>query len=135
MLAPSWKTTIVVSWALAAGGTLACVAAIFDYAVPGGSVLRALATLAALVLAIGGVVVGFARVCEGCEEYFNGDAPQRRRQHDQLVIRVSEQRMYDYAFRKPRVAPASRDKRRAIREDWSAPRRNAATAVKQHRGQ
>ena len=79
-----------------AGGRrpLACLAAIFDYAVPSGSTWWTLAALVPLGLAIAGIVVGFARVCDGCEEYFNGNVERKSasKDRDRIVIHMSEQR-------------------------------------------
>jgi hypothetical protein len=69
---PVGKRVLVISIALAAGGVLACVAALFNVLVPKGSLLAFFAALVPLALAIIGVMVGFVNACEKCEDWLHG---------------------------------------------------------------
>jgi hypothetical protein len=71
---------LVVSLCLAGAGILACVGALFDGFVSGGSIMAFLAATVPLGLAIIGVLLGFAWVCDKCETYL-------RRRADRLALK------------------------------------------------
>jgi hypothetical protein len=58
--------------ALAAAGVLACVAALFNIWVPRGSLLAFVLALPLLALAIVGIMFGFIKACEKCEDWLHG---------------------------------------------------------------
>jgi hypothetical protein len=71
---------LVVSFSLGAAGILACLGALFDSLVAEGSVFAFLAAIVPLGLAIVGVLVGFAWLCDQCETYL-------RRRADSLALK------------------------------------------------
>ena len=68
---------VVVSFCLGAAGILACLGALFDSLVAQGSIMAVLAATVPLGLAIVGVMMGFAWVCDKCEGYLNRRADRR----------------------------------------------------------
>jgi hypothetical protein len=69
---------LVVSLCLAGAGVLACIGALFDGLVSGGSIMAFLAATVPLGLVIVGVLIGFAWACDKCETYL-------RRRADRLA--------------------------------------------------
>lgn len=67
----AWKNTLAISITLAAGGILSCIGAILETFMPKGSPVAFLAMMILLGLAVGGVLVGFAWVCEKCEGWLS----------------------------------------------------------------
>ena len=72
MCSHSWNKLITISFALAAGGVLACAGALLDVFIPSGSLVGFLARMLVLGFAITGVVIGFTWGCDKCESYFSG---------------------------------------------------------------
>jgi len=67
-----WNKTIVVSLSLAAAGIITCIAALLESVAPKESVVSFLAVKCALGVVIIAVMVGFAWICDKCEDYFSG---------------------------------------------------------------
>ena len=72
MCSHSWNKLITISFALAAGGVLACAGALLDVFIPSGSLVGFLARMLVLGFAITGVVIGFTWGCDKCESYVQG---------------------------------------------------------------
>ena len=72
MCSHTWNKLITISFALAAGGGLACAGALLDVFMPSGSLIGFLARMLVLGVAITGVVIGFTWGCDKCESYFSG---------------------------------------------------------------
>jgi hypothetical protein len=72
MYSRSRNQLMVVSSALAAGGVLACAAALLDALLPKESLAAFLANVALLGLVVTGVMVGFTWVCDKFESHFDG---------------------------------------------------------------
>ena len=72
MSMPAGKRVLVTSIALAAAGVLACIAALFDALVPKGSLWAFFAALVPLALVIIGILFGFVKACEKCEDWLHG---------------------------------------------------------------
>ena len=71
MKLPFWNHKLIaVSCALAAAGILACAVTMIDVVMPQGSLVGFLVGMALLGLAVTGVVIGYAWVCDACESYF-----------------------------------------------------------------
>jgi len=66
-----WNKTIVVSLSLAAAGVITCIAALLESVAPKESVMSFLAVKCALGVVIIAVMVGFAWICDKCEDYFS----------------------------------------------------------------
>jgi hypothetical protein len=66
-----WDRTMVISFSVGAAGILTCVAILVDSLFPTGSVLAALASMAALGVAVLVVVAGYVWVCDKCQDYFS----------------------------------------------------------------
>jgi hypothetical protein len=62
---------MVISFSLGAAGILTCVAILVDSLFPTGSVVMAMASLAALGVAILVVVAGYVWVCDKCQDYLS----------------------------------------------------------------
>jgi cytochrome bd-type quinol oxidase subunit 2 len=62
---------LVVSLSLGAAGILACMGALFDSLVAEGSIFGFLAATVPLGLAIVGILMGFAWLCDKCESYLS----------------------------------------------------------------
>ena len=62
---------LVVSLSLAAAGMLACMGALFDGLVSGGSIMAFLVATVPLGLGIMGVLLGFVWVCDKCESHLS----------------------------------------------------------------
>ena len=72
MRSHSLNKLIIVSFALAAGGILACAGALLDVFVPSGSFVGFLIKMVVLGFAVTGTMIGYAWLCDKCESYFSG---------------------------------------------------------------
>jgi hypothetical protein len=67
-----WRKIVVIGFCLATASILACIAALLDVLVPRWSLSGFVASMVALGAAVALVVIGYAWICEKCEDYLGG---------------------------------------------------------------
>jgi hypothetical protein len=71
MFSNPWNKLIAISWALAAAGVLACIGALVNVFVPHASLLGFLFWIAVLGIAVLGIVIAYAWVCNKSHSTFD----------------------------------------------------------------